>query len=135
MPPLSRALGALAAAALFAGALAPAHADRLRERAEADSFGNLVVWSRSGYKRIVVGQGDLAADLNAYNAGAPAIVRGDDPYSPDDGGDAVRNERLRRHAYTQDCHRAPAFVKGRGYMYGLAEGEMPVITPCERIED
>lgn len=135
---LSRGLAAFAAAGILAGAFAlPAQADRLRERAQADSFGNLVVWSRSGYKRIVVGQGHLAAELNAYSAGAPEIMRGDDASSPDDSGDAVRNERLRRldRAYAGDCYRASAFVKGRGYMYGLADGEMPVITPCEGFED
>lgn len=139
-------MASLLALTLFAGdgfAPQPAHADRLRERAQADSFGNLVVWSRSGYKRIVVGQGHLAAELNAY-AGAPDVTDSEiweegDAY-PDrraDNGDAVRSERHRRHLqeYYGGCYRSPAFVRGRSYMYGLADGEMPVLTPCEASED
>ena len=30
----------------------------------------------------------------------------------------------------QDCYRPPVFVKGRSYMYGLSDGEMPDLSPC-----
>lgn len=132
--PFRLAAAPLTALSLLAGlAAAPAHADRLRDRASADSFGNLVVWSRSGYKRIVVGQGHLAGRLNAYAAGAAPSEEAD-PELYAESGDAVRDEQRRRHASFHDCYRAPAFVKGRAYMYGLAEGEMPVLTPCEAPE-
>lgn len=131
-------MASLLALTLLAGSglvAQPAHADRLRERAQADSFGNLVVWSRSGYKRIVVGQGHLAAELNAYAGGAPDVADGEtwEDEAHAENGDAVRNERQRRHAQERHsgCYRAPAFVQGRSYMYGLADGEMPVLTPCE----
>jgi hypothetical protein len=29
-----------------------------------------------------------------------------------------------------DCYRPPVFVKGRSYMYGLSDGEMPELSPC-----
>ena len=56
------------AAALAVGTMAaPAFASgSYHDRIYADSFGNLVVHSRSGYKRIVVGAGHLAKDLAAY---------------------------------------------------------------------
>ena len=39
---------------------------RYRDHVYADSFGNLVIQSPSGYKRIVVGQGHLAKELSSY---------------------------------------------------------------------
>lgn len=115
----------LGAAALFLGAAAlaaPALADRPRDRVEADSFGNLVVWSSAGYKRIVVGKGHLAPELADFvDAGRPKVIYGTD--GRDAGkvhggeGDAVHY----RH-----CYRPPVLLKGRDHMYGLAEGELPV---------
>ncbi|MEQ9181500.1 MAG: hypothetical protein RIF44_22705, partial [Nitratireductor sp.] len=72
--------GAFAATAfavpLLVSTLAPAAAGGLYDRVYADSFGNLVIRSPSGYKRIVVGQGHLAKELGEYSrAGAgPDIV-------------------------------------------------------------
>ena len=84
---------------------------RVRDRVHADSFGNLVVYSSAGYKRIVVGKGHLAAQLSrAGQAADEGVVRLDGP----DGDGLVRY-----------CYRPPVFVKGRSYMYGLADGEMP----------
>ena len=97
--------------ALLAFAAAPAAEARVRDRVHADSFGNLVVYSSAGYKRIVVGKGHLAAQLSrAGQAADEGVVQRDDP---DDDG-------LVRY-----CYRPPVFVKGRSYMYGLADGEMP----------
>lgn len=143
--PRSRALAApLLALALAVGAGLPttARADRLQDEVSADSFGNLVVWSRSGYKRIVVGQGHLANRLDAYVSG-PRVIYGaerdgieDDPYLEQDGylnqEGAGYDGRHRYHhgRYRHGCFREPAFVKGRDYMYGLAYGELPVIAPC-----
>jgi len=97
---------AIAMSALLAGA-APALAWD-HDRVFADSFGNLVIISASGYKRILVGEGHEAARLADYtSAGQPSVVAAD--------GDAV----------VEDCFRPPALVKGRSYMYGFDQGEIP----------
>lgn len=103
-------------AALCAGATAPASAFQNNDHVYADSFGNLVVDSAAGYKRIVVGQGHMARHMVAATAaGEPRVV-----YL--DGAE--------RDATWSDCYRPPVFVKGRSYMYGLSEGEMPELSPC-----
>lgn len=97
----------LVAGAAVAATVSADAAERHRDYVYADSFGNLVVYSRAGYKRIVVGQGDLAADLNAYVSGAPEeVVRLGEEAAP-------------------DCYRPPVLLKGRSYMYGLMDGELP----------
>jgi hypothetical protein len=111
------AAGALALGMGLALAIAgPADAGgRMKERVYDDSFGNLIIISPAGYKRIVVGMGHIAAEYQA--AQRPEIVYGE-------GHD--------RPAYTRHCHQPPVLWKGRGYMYGLADGEIP--TPpvvCE----
>ncbi|HHZ10810.1 MAG TPA: hypothetical protein GX405_18740 [Rhizobiales bacterium] len=81
---------------------------RVRDRVYADSFGNLVIYSAAGYKRIVVGEGHLAKELGAYTGGSdePAVVE----YEP--GRVVVR-----------EC---PAvLLKGRSYMYGLPDRVVP----------
>ncbi|MEJ6785289.1 hypothetical protein [Aminobacter sp. Piv2-1] len=77
------------------------------DRIYADSFGNLVVESGAGYKRIVVGEGGSARKL-AAGAG-PKVV-----YLDRQGRDSVRR-----------CYRPPMLLKGRSYMYGFSEGEIP----------
>ncbi len=103
----------LAAGALALGAGPSDARQRNRDYAYADSYGNLVIYSRAGYKRIVVGQGHLAAELNAYSGGEdvadePNIVRLNDRYN-----------------LVIDCYRPPVLLKGRSYMYGLRDGELP----------
>lgn len=107
--PVARFVAAAIFAAVWAGIAVPASAGtRLKERVYDDSFGNLIIVSPAGYKRIVVGKGYLAAD---YQDGAlPQIVYG------------VGNERRVRAVR---CHQPPVLWKGRGYMYGLADGEIP----------
>ncbi len=106
------------AAALLAGSaaasLAPAEA-RTRDHVYADSFGNLVIESAAGYKRILVGEGKLAKQLSDY-VGA--------------GGPTVEYYRESDSRVERDCYRPPVFVKGRSYMYGLSDGEMPDLSPC-----
>ena len=80
-----------------------------RDRIYADSVGNLVVHRRSGYKRIVVGQGHLARELADYEAG----YVGDVVYL-DDQDDAP-----------YECWKPAVLLKGRSYMYGLEDGELP----------
>ena len=109
--------GFLVAVALCAGSVAfavPANA-KTRDHVYADSFGNLVIESAAGYKRILVGEGKLAKELSDYvGAGQPKVeyYREQDSY------------------VERDCYRPPVFVKGRSYMYGLSDGEMPELSPC-----
>lgn len=106
-------LAVLAVTAMAVAYSVPASAgSRHQDRVYADSFGNLVIDSAAGYKRILVGEGRLAKELAAYtSAGQPKIV-----YADEIGG--------------LDCYRPPVFVKGRSYMYGLSDGEMPQLSPC-----
>lgn len=110
-------LAALIVAASVVGQAAPALAGaRHHDRVYADSFGNLIIDSAAGYKRILVGEGRLAKQLSDYtSAGQPKVI--------------YENESDEIGGY-RDCYRPPVFVKGRSYMYGLSEGEMPELSPC-----
>jgi hypothetical protein len=92
---------AAATVALSAGA---AQAGRVKERIYDDSFGNLIILSPSGYKRIVVGMGHIAVEMEAERRAQ---------YS---GGREVQRER---------CWHEPVLWKGREQMWGLADGEVP----------
>ena len=48
------------------------------DRVYADSFGNLVIHSGSGYKRIVIGKGHLARELADYEQARNDVVISDD---------------------------------------------------------
>ncbi len=78
-----------------------------QDRVFADSFGNLVVQSSAGYKRIVVGEGHTARNFSGYVG--PRVV-----YLDRQDGAVARN-----------CYRPPMLLKGRSYMYGFSEGEIP----------
>lgn len=107
-------LGAsLLAVAVIAAAGLPAQAgSRGQDHVYADSFGNLVIDSAAGYKRIVVGQGDHVRDVAKYlDQGQPDV---DVVYADDN---AVTHD--------PDCYRPPALIKGRSYMYGFDQGEIP----------
>ncbi|MEO5757488.1 MAG: hypothetical protein ABIQ51_11605 [Mesorhizobium sp.] len=110
-------LSAIIIAAAAIGFAAPALAGaRHQDRVYADSFGNLVIDSAAGYKRILVGEGKLAKELSAYTgAGQPKVI--------------YEHESDDLTGYS-DCYRPPVFVKGRSYMYGLSDGEMPELSPC-----
>ncbi|WP_274423386.1 hypothetical protein [Chelativorans sp. YIM 93263] len=86
----------------------------------ADSFGNLIIHSPSGYKRILVGR--------EYRAQAYEQREAED--------DRVAYvERRRGRIYLHERSHCPygALVKGRSYMYGLPDGVVPVLTaPCRR---
>jgi hypothetical protein len=100
----------LVGSALLAATLTPTMAgERHRDRIYADSYGNLVIYSRAGYKRIIVGQGHLAGELSDYTSAGdgPKVVRADEDYG------------------YSPCYRPPVLWKGRSYMYGFDEGEMP----------
>ncbi len=112
-------LAALALTALAVGFTGPALAwSRHHDRVYADSFGNLVIDSAAGYKRIIVGEGKLAKELSDYtSAGQPDVV--------------YLDETSNGTATSRDCYRPPVFLKGRSYMYGLSDGEMPEVSPCQ----
>lgn len=110
-------LAALVVSASAVALAVPALAgSRHQDRVYADSFGNLVIDSAAGYKRILVGEGRLAKQLSYYTgAGQPKVIYEND------------SDEL-----SGDCYRPPVFVKGRSYMYGLSDGEMPELSPCRR---
>lgn len=147
------------AAALMAGAAVVSLPDgafagnRLHDHVYADSFGNLIVQSPYGYKRIIVGEGNLARGLQNYTSGGgqegsyeePLYEQqgydgseSDEPYvepryqrrSYYHGGEpgrayaATRYERQRD--YVDNCYRPPVLWKGRSYMYGLPDRVIPV---------
>lgn len=109
-----RLLISILAVAGLAGATAPAAAGQLRDRVHADSFGNLVINSPAGYKRIIVGMGHAAEGYAAtgsyYEADEPEVVYLD--------GDRA-SERVRH------CHRPPYRWQGRSHMYGLPDHVVP----------
>jgi hypothetical protein len=94
--------------ALLASLPAAANDWRYRDQVYADSFGNLVVHSAAGYKRIIVGQGHLARELAEFTGSdEPDVVTLDDEDS----------------YYVSRCK--PVLLKGRAYMYGLPDGVIP----------
>ena len=107
-------LTAIAAAGLTALVAWPAMAGGARDRVHADSFGNLVIHSPAGYKRIIVGQGHAAEAYNLtgsyYEPEEPMVVYLDE-------------ERARSHV--RHCWRPPHRWQGRGYMYGLPDHVVP----------
>lgn len=105
---------AIAATGLMALIALPAIAGGARDRVHADSFGNLVIQSPAGYKRIIVGQGYAAEAYNLtgsyYEPEEPTVV-----YL-----DAERARRDVRH-----CWHPPYRWQGRSYMYGLPDHVVP----------
>lgn len=97
----------LAAGGLASSAIA---GSTYHDRVYTDSFGNLVIHSRAGYKRIIVGAGHRAQEL------------GFDDQSGDD--DVVYLDE-KATAVTRYCYRPPVFFRGRSHMYGFDQGEIP----------
>ena len=79
-----------------------------RDRVHADSFGNLVIHSSAGYKRIIVGMGEVARSYQLTGS----------YYEPEA---AVREAPVE----TRRCSRPPHLWHGRSHMYGLDRGEVP----------
>jgi hypothetical protein len=105
-------------AALAIAAAAPAAAWD-QDLVYADSFGNLVIESAAGFKRIIVGEGAQAERLSKFvGAGQP------------DDGEVIYADPD-REIITEGCYRPPVLVKGRSYMYGFDQGEIPLQGgPC-----
>jgi hypothetical protein len=115
----SASLRSLFLALTFTGlASAPVLAGGLHDHVYADSFGNLIIHSPAGYKRIIVGEGHLAKELSEFtSAGEPEIVYLDE------------EDRV---AVVRECYRPPWLIKGRSYMYGFDQGEIPFQGgPCQ----
>lgn len=109
---------ALSAGIAVLGASAAASAGNLhRDHVYADSYGNLVIQSPYGHKRILVGQGYRADEFAAAGSDEPEVV-----YLDDEDG----------YRYRDDCYRPPVLLKGRSYMYGLPDGVVP--EPSGRCE-
>ncbi|RST88425.1 hypothetical protein EJC49_01205 [Aquibium carbonis] len=110
-------LAALAILAVSASGSGQAFAGGYHDRVQADSFGNLIIHSPGGYKRIVVGQGHLAEELAAYSrAGEPRVVY----LEP-----STERRSVRR------CRSQGVLMHGRSYMYGLPDNVVPVLEhPC-----
>ena len=105
---VSRIFATAAMSAALAIATAAPAAAWDHDRVYADSFGNLVVESAAGYKRIIVGQGQHAKELAEFTRShGPRVITYD--------GAAVE----------ADCYRPPALIKGRSHMYGFDQGEIP----------
>jgi len=119
MRSVSGIICAVSTACLVAFA-APALAYELDgESYHADSFGNLVVYSPAGYKRIIVGKGHVLDEYRqAQRTSDPDVV-----YYRDD----------RRERYQRRCRYEPGMFKGRSYMYGLPDGVVP--SPARRVCD
>lgn len=84
----------------------------------ADSFGNLIIDSAAGYKRIIVGKGYQARKLERYMRGSNS--------SNSNGGYSDPSSYA-----GSDCYQPPVFVKGRSYMYGFDQGIIPLQGgPC-----
>ena len=98
-------------AALLAG---PASAESLRDRVYADSFGNLVIHSSAGYKRLIVGKGEVA---DAYNLTGSY-------YEPEEPR-VVYLEPPRGDRFVRRCSRPPYSWRGRSHMYGLPDHVVP----------
>lgn len=85
----------------------------------ADSFGNLVIDSAAGYKRIIVGKGYQARKLERYMRGGS------------DSSDTQGAYPGPSNYAGGDCYQPPVFIKGRSYMYGFDQGIIPLQGgPC-----
>lgn len=110
MRSLIAAIAFIAATALPASAV---HAGA-QDRVHADSFGNLVIHSPAGYKRIIVGKGYTAEAYRQtgsyYDTEEPKVVY-------------LEGEKAERHM--RRCWRPPYIWHGRSHMYGLPQGAVP----------
>ncbi len=122
MRTISTLLGSAIAAATIAFAATPASAYEqiTGESYHADSFGNLIINSPAGYKRIIVGKGHLLAEYQAERAASEPEV-------------LYYNDQRPARRSVQRCRIEPGMFKGRSYMYGLPDGVVP--SPARRVCD
>lgn len=92
--------------------------DTRDSRVYADAYGNLVIDSQAGFKRILVGRGHLADDYAELGIETPRTAYLDQ-----------RSGRL--HPRRSVPCSTGVLIKGRSYMYGLEDGVLPVlVNPC-----
>ena len=108
---------AFCAVALVMSAATSAFAGQVRDRVYADSFGNLVIHSPGGYKRIIVGMGHAAEGYNATGS----YYETDETDEPD----VVYLEEGRTVERVRHCYRPTYRWQGRSYMYGLPDHVVP----------
>lgn len=110
---------ALAGVLLLSFVTGPAMAGGLfGETRFTDSFGNLIIHSPSGYKRIVVGQGDTSDRYIQSGFDKPKVAY-------------LERRRGRILLREDEPYRYGALLKGRSYMYGLPDNVVPVpVVPC-----
>ena len=113
MRSLITALSLAAACALAAGS-ASAGSVVVSDSVHADSFGNLVIHSPAGYKRIIVGMGHTA---DAYNLTGS--------YYEPEGPEVVALDGRAGASDARRCWRPPYVWHGRSHMYGLPQGIIP----------
>jgi hypothetical protein len=150
-------LPAIFVTALLAGAAAislsgtASAGNGLHDRVYADTFGNLIVQSPYGYKRIIVGEGRLAKELQNYTRGGEPQGSYDEPlyerqgyydseaeepyvepryerrgyYDGEPGQSYAERRYERQRYYVDNCYRPPVLLKGRSHMYGLPDGVIP----------
>lgn len=110
------ALPLAAAALMLTAASAQAH-----QRVYADTYGNLIIHSPSGYKQIIVGKGHLADEVRA-EIGEPEII-----YHRYRGGyverSADRGTSRMHRTDSATCIPYGVVLKGRSYMYGVNKGD------------
>lgn len=99
-------IGFWAIAATIFFTATPSMASEGKDRVYADSFGNLVIHSSTGYKRIIVGKGDVAKTYQ-------------------DTGSYYEPENVQPRPVARRCSRPPHVWHGRSHMYGLSNGEIP----------
>lgn len=106
----------IAAVAVIVGAVLSATAGHAgaQDRVHADSFGNLVIHSPAGYKRIIVGMGHTAAAYKETGS-----------YYDSDEPRVVHLEGLDPERHMRRCSRPPYIWHGRSRMYGLSDGVVP----------
>jgi hypothetical protein len=109
---MESAMSKMFRAALAATALAAALPAAAHEHVYADAFGNLVIESSAGYKRIIVGQGERAREVeDAIGARYPEVIYSD-------------------AAPVRYCPGVRVY-KGRSYMYGVPRNVTPVLSGPE----
>lgn len=106
-------LAAVAAGVVLGAAMASMPA-RAGDYVYADSIGNLIIESAAGYKRIVVGQGYKAKEVQDFTRSSDTDVVYLD----------AKSDRL------ATCYRPGLWLKGRSYMYGRSPEDGPYMADC-----
>lgn len=127
------AFAALLALPLAFAATSATAGARVADRTYTDSFGNLVIVSPAGYKRIIVGGGassprEVTRPRQERIDGVIYFDRPDEATKPKVyRGHSSRTSGYRVPRYSYRCVRGAMVVRGRSYMYGIGNA-MPVLA-------